>query len=1028
MVGSTGSGKSTCVPLWLSHDAQNTNLSARVICVQPRRVAVVSLARHVSQLMGLGEVGSVVGYRIRGEIKDSDSCKIVFVTCGYLRTALACDPNFLDSASHVVLDEAHERSLDADFLFFKLRSLLENVAGYSKLRLVIMSATIHTEAFQEYFGNLSPTPVPVVELSLSLSHTVSVDYLEDLDHQFPDLVSDVLELEESRQGFDSWEASAALIELTCKLIVTRSTPGMSTLVFLPGESTIDAVEKRLWEVTGASRDQWDIHVLHSLVPIEDQRKALKRPAHGLGHHVVLATNIAESSLTVEGVDLVIDTGFRKEAVFDPVRGFRSLRTVWASRANICQRKGRTGRVCDGKVIRLFSRRVERECMSDYETPEALNSNPVLVFLNAKFLCDRWRRYGFRLTPSTVLGGLMTPLTCSWERTLENLCSVGILQQNSPLEEAKLTIFGSLASWLQLEPEQAKLVFLGIVFGCPIEGIVLAAAAGMERDIFKFSSKFQPFSESKYSQRVISSILHRIHYDAGFSSELIMLRNLLLSSLLHRSRHSQNSNCVYAPQFLTAGIHLGELDSLKSMCQVITRGVLDWLAVATDSLDQKEDERERGFVSRDKIDRIFDSLENSQDFGMLDSVRSNLVLFMDMVNNRKRRCEFSSSDLARLFLPLRSYEEGDLLKLMITLSFGTRNLISTDASFPRRNGEAMTVKRTWNDADLGAGAVVRALTGGIEPAAVVNEGSKVSLVLGGLTEPEMDETQLHTISFNHGCEYSSVLCGVGLRIILAAFDKVWKLDVGIGQEEIAKISKPYIYNICRWFISTDRVYLSHRNPVGWLETSSGFYEGPEDEYRNSDARRSSLSRMYFGIPSRVVAGSLGGSSQLRAEGTTVLPIRKRGRVALALILCATQDSPVAEMVQSGSIMGLNIDTRFPVQPELVDAIQALKDLVWKAIRFDSTAIKSLVSLFEDTKATVDIVMELANRDLEPCDMEQQLEPNYTSSLRSGLNAYRIETLKAEVEFHFNNNNCPTSISDLASLVDAVYDVYDSLASS
>jgi HrpA-like RNA helicase len=1049
VVGATGSGKSTYVPLWLSQ-ASTQGEKTRILCVQPRRVAAVSLAHRVGSLVGDHSFGEIVGYRIRGDSKDSGQCKILFVTCGYLRTLLACDPSFLESISHVILDEAHERSIDADFVFFALRQLLESIDRCSHIRLVVMSATIDTSIFQTYFSCLVDAPIPVTEVTRKLPHRVQEEYLEDLKGL--ENLSTQLEEMQLRQGPDAIETSSVLLDLVCRLITSRSKAGMATLVFLPGEGMIDAVEKRLLELVNSD---YVIHILHSLVPIEDQRKALKR---SLPHvkRVVLATNIAESSLTVEGVNLVIDTGFRREAVFDPVRQVRSLRTVWASKTNICQRKGRTGRVCDGTVIRLFSRELENACMTDYESPEAITANPAIVFLGARFFCERWTREEWlverirstdiNLAPFRILSNLLTPVNESfdWTPVLEELCELGVL--SSPArEDSELTLFGSLAIWLQIEPQHSRLVFLALVLDCPIEGIVLAAAAGMEKDVFKFTSKFQPWQEKKFAERVISSVLHRVHYDAGFCSELIMVRNLVVSSLLHRARYD-DSERIFAPKFYTSGLHMAELDGLKSSCLSIARGLLDWLAVSA-GRDRPVGRRpveisEKGpVVTREKIASLFESLEKgiaSDKDQWLDELMRKTSKFMDMVNTRKRS-DFMAAELRELFLPLNSYEEGDLLKVIITLGFSSNRILAANACFGRADGEAMTVKRTWDDQTLSAAEIVKVLTGGIEPVHAASQESKVSLVLGGFTEPEIEElapgaTETAQVCFPVSCEYSSVTCSVGIRIILAAFDKVWKVEVGAPEKsEIAKVGKPYIFNICRWHLagSDERVYCAARNPPSWLETNAPFYEAASERIsRNNDRRRNTLAPIYLTVVSRLMAGGVSGTNMLRAEGATVLPIRNKGRVAASMLLCATRLPPGASVkhdVKPDAVVldngiDLPIDPNFPVTQPLITAIDDFRFAIYRVLTVRQDGIDTLSSLCIDACNSAHELLNLANE--VPTSLDNQITYEITGGVDRDIKSdmVRLAALKAEVDFHYSRVERVRSPRELAELVETVYNIY------
>lgn len=1040
VVGSTGSGKSTLVPAWLS---QRPCERCRILCVQPRRVAAIALAHRVSSLLEDPIVGQTVGYRMRGEVRDSASTRVVYTTAGYLRTVLSCEPSFLDHVTHILLDEVHERSMDADFLSFIVRQLLSAVGRNSAIKLVVMSATIDTAMFETYFSCLCPC-IGIIEVPSSSPFSIETEYLEDIVD--PSQLSDLL-----GEPDQSAELKDSLVDLIVHTALQRGVDGFTTLIFLPGEGAIEAIEKRLldripsdqFRDTDDSQDPhegstyYEVHVLHSLVPIEEQRRALTRPKTSLGRHIVLATNVAESSLTVEAVNLVIDSGLRRISVYDSVRKIHSLKTTWTSKASICQRKGRTGRVCCGTVVRMFTRQIESLTMNAFDQPETLLANPAMVFLSAKFLTTRWMK-SFpamhalaRLTPSDVLTGLVSFPASSFNlpATVADLHASGILK--SEAENSDLTLFGSLAVWLQLDPCVAKLVFLSLLFQCPIEGIVLAGAAAHEKDVFKFSSKISPWREEKFAHRVFSSIQHRTVYDGGFASDLIMMRNLLVSSLVHRARYAVTDGpriCV--GKFFTGGIFLSELEAFRSSCCLIAKSLSDWLLfISGDKHESQKYEEDSKFLSRKNIDDIFDSLEDSvaQDSGTVTEWGSALVKLVDSfvsVIGARRTTWFTDSDLSKFFLPLKRYEEADVLKLMLVLAFGAhgQRVLSANASFPRCDGEAVAVKRP-GDAD--AGDIVKILTAGIEPVQVRNQDKRVSLVLSGFVENERE------MAPPDSSEYACVTTSVGLRILLSAFEKVYRIDIGVD-DVVHKLSKPYVYNVVRWMLPADgfgspemRVYLSPRNPSGWLETSSGFFVATprvdgdvtaEDsaavrEDRNSDGRRKRLASTYFAIPTRVQAGSAVPNS-LRAEGVTVLPIRCGGRVAASMLLCAVpvSEGSVRNLIVTDAngkesvnlAMGrlMRIHPGFPIWEDMAVSIDKMRDLLHQAVQMEQHV--SLTGISEEILTEFKSVFDLANaEEVYPESIPQTDDPHKVTEPREelSLDIVRLKALQREIELLF-----------------------------
>ena len=1068
VLGATGCGKSSWMPIRL---AESNLPNAKILCVQPRRVAAVSLAHRVARIYGNLEVGKRVGYRIRGDRKDSNETQIIYITAGYLRTLLSCEPSLLTGVTHILLDEAHERTIDSDFLAIMLRILLQFTSPLCKL--VIMSATIDASLFVRYFATLSHEPIPVIRLSSRSPFEIEELYLEDLarDSAHASLAEEVTETLLGTSS-DSLDLNSSIIELISELAISRTTAGSSTLVFLPGESAIDAVERRLCsfiqqksETEQHPQCKWVIHVLHSLVPIEDQREALKRPPSMDHRHIVLSTNIAESSLTVEAVNLVIDTGLRREMVYDEVNKTRSLRTVWASKANIAQRKGRTGRVCNGKVIRLFTREFEREFMRDYEVSEAMLMNPSWVYLSAKFLCDRWsRNQSIRsrcfpsdpLRPSRLISELISFSEevnndrFNFGTTITELYISGILRDNH--EESELTMFGSLASRAQLDPDISKMVYLGLVLGCLPDAIALAAAAGIEKDIFRFSSRYQPWREQQFAERVVSSILHRVNYDMGFCSDLIMMRNLLVSSIAHRSLrdNTMESKTIFAAPYYTSGVFIAELESYRNICCLIARSVIDWLTMiksperpGSTSVGELLGEAKTVLLTRENVDNIFASLgagtsdpESPESAEWIDKHIRDLNFFIDVCNFRKK-ANFFFHDLTSLFVPLRTYEEGDILKLIITLSLGngSQRVISADASFPRCDGEAVAVKTSGPD--VSAREIVRTLTGGIEPVAVDNEANRVALVSSGFTEREVNDVrgvESSGVNFGQSCEYMPVTCSVGIRIILSVFEKTWKVDIGVQGKE-SRVFKPYIYNICRWMQSgNSRVYLSPRNPSGWLETRSGFHEDHSEAFsRNGDGRRRTLSNTYFAVVSRLNASGTV-PHVVRADGVTILPIRLGGRVALAMLLCNESSVRDRVFVQNGRsevyLSGrepIVMDPIFRFTDHLIQSIETVQKSFKRLIALGATDIGTLPEFSCDFTRGVATLLDAANA------RENQEESlgvgndavRLTRVVELNHDQVRIAALFEEIEFWFGKCTKRRFITPRAfeQLVSDIYMLYD-----
>jgi ATP-dependent helicase HrpB len=317
VVAPPGSGKTTRVPAAVL-DAGLAG-DGKVCVLQPRRIAAAAVASRIAEERG-GVLGQEVGYRVRFDSKVSALTRLEVVTEGILTRTLQRDP-LLDGVGCVVLDEFHERSLHADLALAFLCDVRRQVRP--DLRLVVMSATLDGDRVASFAGG----EVVVVE---GATHPVEVVYAGP----FP--------------------SGRNVVDRVCEAVRSHAKPsqresGQSTLVFLPGAGEIERCRQNLEHWAHAAG--LDVVVLHGRLSLEAQRLAL---APGARPRVILATNIAETSLTVPDVATVIDSGLVRELRFDVGRGFDSLELVRTSQASAAQRAGRAGRVGPGRAIRLWT--------------------------------------------------------------------------------------------------------------------------------------------------------------------------------------------------------------------------------------------------------------------------------------------------------------------------------------------------------------------------------------------------------------------------------------------------------------------------------------------------------------------------------------------------------------------------------------------------------------------------------------------------------------------------------------------------
>jgi ATP-dependent helicase HrpB len=422
-----GAGKTTRVPAALV-DAGLAG-DRQVVVLEPRRIAARAAADYVARERG-GSAGGEIGYRVRFEQRGGRATRLWFVTEGVFGRQLAADP-FLEDVGVVVLDEFHERHLQGDVALAAAVHLQETVRP--DLRLVVMSATLDTDRLSEALGDAA------VITSEGRSHPVTIEY-DDAPNA----------------RLDARVASAVGRALT--------TPG-DVLVFLPGAADIRRASDAL-----APRGL-DVVPLHGDLPLDAQERALHQ---GPKRRVVLATNVAETALTVEGVTVVVDSGLARVARFDPRHGINTLRVQPISRASADQRAGRAGRTAPGRCIRLWSR-AEDAGRRSHETPEVLRLDLARTVLELA----AWGLAGPRELP-----WLDPPPPAALARAERLLALLGALEVGT----RRLTETGQRMLALPAEPRLARLLVEAERAGCPADGALLAALAS-ERDILAGARAF-----------------------------------------------------------------------------------------------------------------------------------------------------------------------------------------------------------------------------------------------------------------------------------------------------------------------------------------------------------------------------------------------------------------------------------------------------------------------------------------------------------------------------------------------------------
>lgn len=439
--GETGSGKTTQIPQFLLEAGLVEPGVTCVACTQPRRVAATSIATRVADEMDV-TLGEEVGYSIRFEdMSHRTKTVLKFVTDGMLLREAMSDP-LLKRYSVIVLDEAHERTLATDMLMGLLMEVLpERTKGsqYGELKIVVMSATLDADKFQSYFHNAPLLKVP------GRAHPVEVFYTAKPE---PDYV-------------------AAAVR-TALHIHECEGPG-DVLIFLTGEQEIeqacDEIRERGYAL-GKDMPELVVYPLYSSLPPQAQRAIFTKapgprvPGGPAGRKVIVSTNIAETSLTIDGIVYVVDPGFAKQKVYNPRIRVESLLVSPISRASARQRAGRAGRTQPGKCFRLYTEKSFHEDLQETTYPEILRSKMSNVVLTLKKLgIDDLVHFNYMDPPA--------PETLM--RALELLNYLGALD-----DEGDMTELGYQMSELPLDPQLAKLILCSAEYGCSSEIATIVA--------------------------------------------------------------------------------------------------------------------------------------------------------------------------------------------------------------------------------------------------------------------------------------------------------------------------------------------------------------------------------------------------------------------------------------------------------------------------------------------------------------------------------------------------------------------------
>ncbi len=443
-----GAGKTTRVPLALLEAVPLEQ--GRIVILEPRRIAAVSAARWMAKTIG-EEAGGTVGYTIRFDTRTSEKTRIEVVTEGVLTRRIQSDPG-LEGTAMVIFDEFHERSIHADLALALCLDVRKGLRP--DLKILVMSATLDPGPIAKLLGN-----APVIT-SIGKAFPVEERYLEDKAGMLPVRVANAVK------------------------IALKETYG-DILVFLPGSGEIKACVKALQETLNIGSDRIALHALYGDLPFDEQERAIMPSKDA--RKIVLATNIAETSLTIEGVHVVIDSGLTRMLRYDPSTGMNRLVTVPVSRASAEQRKGRAGRLGPGVCYRLYGSH-DLHSMLPFTQPEILLSDLAQLVLELTV---------WGVKDARELSWLDRPPSAAWDSALRLLQELGALDRSG-----SVTAVGRAIARFPLHPRLGRLMMRAKELGCPGLGADLAAIL-TERDIFRHSAAGRKIDDPDILQRIES---------------------------------------------------------------------------------------------------------------------------------------------------------------------------------------------------------------------------------------------------------------------------------------------------------------------------------------------------------------------------------------------------------------------------------------------------------------------------------------------------------------------------------------------
>ncbi|KAJ2932819.1 hypothetical protein H1R20_g4271, partial [Candolleomyces eurysporus] len=446
VVGDTGSGKTTQMVQYLAESGYADR--GRIGCTQPRRAAAMSVAKRVSEEVGC-RLGQEVGYTIRFEDCTSPETRIKYMTDGMLQRECLVDP-LCSQYSVIMLDDAHERTVATDVLFGLLKKAIKRRPD---LRLIVTSATLDAEKFSKYFFGCPIFTIP------GRIYPVETMYTKEPESDYLD---------------------ASLITV---MQIHLSEPPGDILLFLTGQEEIDTACEILFErmkALGPKIPQLLILPIYSALSFEVQSRVFVPTPPG-SRKVVIATNVAETSLTIPGIYYVIDPGFSKQNAYDPRLGMHSLVVMPISQAQARQRAGRAGRTGPGKCYRLYTEAAYRNEMLPNSIPDIQRTNLSSTILQLKAM---------GINDLLSFDFMDPPPAQAMLAALEGLYALSALD-----DEGLLTRLGRKMADFPMEPPLAKMLIASVELGCSEEILSIVAMLSVQSVFYRPKEK-QAQADSK----------------------------------------------------------------------------------------------------------------------------------------------------------------------------------------------------------------------------------------------------------------------------------------------------------------------------------------------------------------------------------------------------------------------------------------------------------------------------------------------------------------------------------------------------